>query len=36
VRSFYQTEGRRDLKGKPSTESLAAAGFYYEGTSKYF
>ena len=36
MRSFYQTEGRWDPKGKPLVESLAVAGFYFEGTYKYF
>ena len=31
TRTFYQEGARWDPKGKPSVESIAAAGFYYDG-----
>jgi len=31
TRTFYQEAARWDSEGKPSVESIAAAGFYYDG-----
>ena len=36
TRSFYRDPGRWDAKGKPSVESIAAAGFCYDGRSETF